>query len=169
MIAIAYIYEFSQTLNNKVNLEKLDLEVRASTLLNYITPPYIYSGNLYLNFESELSEADKLILEGLISAHDGEEANVSENHVQERELKIRELTEMAIYHPALAEIETVEYLTSIDNWFNGWKRSGVNTPLINKIIADANNADHPQYAFLTTAINSQGNKTFEFLISKITE
>ncbi len=166
---IAYIYEFADTLNGKVNIEKLDLAVRASTLQNYVTPPYVYAGKLYLNFEAELSAADKLVLDGLISAHDGEEANVSENHVQEREIMIRELTEMAIYHPALAEIETVEYLTSIDNWFNGWKRSGVNTPLINKIIADANNADHPQHAFLTTVVNPEGNQTFEFLISKITE
>jgi hypothetical protein len=165
---IAHIYEISITLNSKVNIEKLDLEIRASGLANYVTPPYLINSRLYIEFSNDISGADKTALETILATHDGVEAAISENLVNAREKKIRELTEMAIYHPLLVETDTVEYLTSIDNWFNGWKRSGVNSSLISKIAGDAASGTHPQDAFLNTVINSEGNKTFEFLIGAIT-
>ncbi len=164
---IAYIYKISETLNNKVNIEKLDLEIRASVISNYLTPPYITKGRIYVDFEVDASENDKLVLKSIINNHDGELADVSEIHVNAREKKIREMTEMALYHPLLTEHETVQYLTSIDNHFNGWKRSGVNSVLIAKIQEDANNINHVQHGFLNTIVNTEGNKTFEFLISII--
>lgn len=164
---IAYIFELTSTLNNKVNLEKLDLEIRASTIENYETPPYLYAGKLYIQFSQEATATDKTSLDAIVSAHDGIEAQISETFVQARELKIRELTEMAILHPLLDNGDVVEYLTSIDNWFNGWKRSGIDTSLVAKIVTDATSGTHPQDAFLNTVVNPEGNKTFEFLISMI--
>lgn len=164
---IAYIYEILSTFNGKVNLEKLDLEIRASTIENYETPPYLYAGKLYIQFAQEATAADKTSLDAIVAAHDGVEAQVSESFVQAREIKIRELTEMAILHPALNNTDAVEYLTSIDNWFNAWKRSGIDSSLVAKIVADATSGTHPQDAFLNTVVNPAGNKTFEFLISMI--
>lgn len=164
---IAYIYELSATLNSKVNIHKIDLEIRASTIQNFETPPYLFKGKLYVEFSQDATAEDKTNLDAIIAAHDGEEASIAENHVTARETKIRELTEMALYHPLLDENDTVEYLTSIDNWFNAWKRSGINSSLIAKITADATSGTHEQDAFLNTVINPEGNKTFEFLISMI--
>ncbi len=164
---LSYIYQLSDTLNNKVNLEKLDLEIRASTVPNFLTPPYMVTGRIFIEVSEALGTSDKADLDAIINGHDGEEANVSESHVNEREKKIRELTEMALYHPALDNGDTVEYLTSIDNWFNGWKRSGVDSSLVTKIVSDATSGSHPQDAFLNTVVNPEGNKTYEFLISMI--
>ncbi len=164
---VAYIYEISETLNSKVNIEKLDLEIRASTIENYQTPPYLLNGNIYVQFTQDATPADKTNLDAIIAAHDGDIAGVSETQVSAREKKIRELTEMALYHPALGESDTVEYLTSIDNHFNGWKRSGVDSVLVAKIVADATSGSHPQDTFLNTVVTPEGNKTFEFLISMI--
>lgn len=164
---VAYIYELTETLNNKVNEEKLDLEIRASVISNYKKPPYLVTGRIFVEFNQDASASDRIVLDEIISLHNGELAEVSEVHVQERERKIREMTEMALYHPLLSEHETVQYLTSIDNHFNGWKRSGVNSVLIAKIQTDANDTTHPQYDFLNEIVSPEGNKTFEFLLSII--
>lgn len=173
---LAYIYELSETLNDKVNIEKLDLEIRASEIENYETPPYLFKGKVYIDFSIEPSVDHKNALDGIISSHDGEEAPTSEKLVTQREQKIRELTLMAIYHPLLNEVDTVEYLTSIDNWFNGWKRSGVTSAIVTKIATDAADTSHPQHGFLTTVVDSvpdgQGGEidvlTYQFLLSIIT-
>lgn len=163
----AKIYDKSATLNGVVNYEKLDLEIRASTIQHYVTPAYEFKGMIFVEFEQAPSTEDVTTLEGIIAAHDGEKANVSQVQVGNREKKIRELTEMALYHPSLNNNDTVEYLTSIDNWFNAWKRSGIDTSLVSKIVTDATSGTHPQDAFLNTIVNPDGNKTFEFLISMI--
>jgi len=163
----AKIYSKSETLNGVVNYEKLDLEIRASTIQNYVTPTYEFKGMIFVEFEQTPSAEDKTNLDGIIAAHDGGIAGVSETQVLAREKKIRELTEMAIYHPDLDKNDTVEYLTSIDNWFNGWKRSGIDTSLLAKIVADATSGTHPQDTFLNTVVSPDGGKTFEFLISVI--
>lgn len=164
---IAYIYEISETTNSKINIEKLNLEIRTSPILGYQSPPYLFKGKVYIDFEQLATPGDKASLDVIFAAHDGAEAGISESLVNAREKKIRELTEMAIYHPSLSEIDVVEYLTSIDNWFNGWKRSGISTSLIAKISADATNGAHPQAGFLNTIINTEGNRTYEFLIGMI--
>lgn len=163
----AKIYDKSATLNGVVNYEKLDLEIRASTIQHYITPVYEFKAMIFVEFEQTPSTEDVTTLEAIIGAHDGQKANVSQVQVDAREKKIRELTEMALYHPSLDDNSTVEYLTSIDNWFNAWKRSGIDTSLVTKIVTDATSGTHPQDAFLNTVINPEGNKTFEFLISAI--
>lgn len=164
---VAYIYPLAATLNGTINIEKLDLEIRASTIENYETPPYILNEHIYVQFSQNATAQDKLNLDGIIGAHDGAKAAVTETLVNARERKIRELTEMALYHPDLDNNDTVEYLTSIDNWFNAWKRSGIHNSLVGKILADATSGAHPQDAFLNTVVNPEGNKTFEFLISMI--
>lgn len=164
---LAIIYNVSDTLNNKVNLEKLDLEIRASIIENYNTPPYLYAGKLYIELSQQPTDAEKLQLTNIIAGHDGEYAAINEEQVKSREQKIRDLTEMALYHPDLVDEDTVAYLTSIDNHFNGWKRSGVSSVLQAKIVEDAQNTNHPQHAFLNTVVNTAGNKTFEYLISII--
>ena len=65
----------------------------------------------------------------------------------------------------MPSIDTEEYLVEIDNYLNAWKRSGRNTVLINKILADATNTNHPKHTYLNTVVNEAGNKTFEYFIS----
>lgn len=165
----AKIYDLSVTLNNNVNLQKLDLEIRSSTIELYETPPYLFKGMLFIEFSGTPSAADITQLEAILAAHDGEDAAISEAQVNARENKIRELSQLAINHPLLDNGDTVEYLTSIDNWFNAWKRCGIDSSLVSKIVADATSGTHPQDAFLNETVNTEGNKCYEFLISKIQE
>lgn len=164
--SIRYGYYIEDTQNNKVNFEKLSLEIRASSVPLFEKASGV-DGDISIKVTEELSVAKKSELDLIVANHDGAVALVSDSEVKERENKIREMTLMAIYHPLLDETETVEYLTSIDNWFNGWKRSGINSILITKIVADASNVLHPQYDFLNIVVNEEGNKTFEFLISVV--
>lgn len=163
----AKIYNISDTLNSKVNIQKLDLEIRASEIQNFETPPYLFTNRIFIEFSETPTADDVTALDAIIAAHDGEEANVSEAQVNARETKIRELTEMAILHPLLDNNDAVEYLTSIDNWFNAWKRSGINTSLLTKIGTDAADVGHPQHAFLNVVVNPEGNTTAQFLQSMI--
>lgn len=164
----AKIYDISQTANNAVNLQKLDLEIRASEIEYYVTPVYQFGGNrIYVEFEQTPTAAHLLILDGIIAAHDGANANISEKEVNAREGKIRELTQMAIFHPLLDNVEATRYLTSIDNHFNAWKRSGITDVLVEQITADAANVGHPQHGFLNEVVNPEGNTTSEFLLSMI--
>lgn len=167
-MSIRYDYAVAQTANGKVNFEKLDLEIRATTIPNYLSVTGV-EGEISCKFSDVIPQVSRDELDALILAHDGEYAAINEQQVQGRELKIRELTALALNHPSLDNDEAVEYLTSIDNWFNGWKRSGIASALIAKISIDAANIAHPQHGFLNEVVNTDGNKTFEFLIAKIME
>lgn len=174
----AHIYEISTigsaitpATGGKVNVEKLDLEIRASTVQNYSTPPYLYNNKLYVQMTilaHQETESNKTALDSVVFSHDGEFAAISESLVSDRERKIRELTEMAIYNPLLDSVQTVEYLTSVDNWFNAWKRSGIDSVLISKIVEDSNNTSHPQYSFLNTTF-PEGYTAAQFMIGLISE
>lgn len=166
----AKIYNITDTLNSKVNFQKLDLEIRASGIDYYVTPVYQLGGDkIFVEFTQTPTVEHVTTLDAIIAAHDGEDATTSEILVNQREIKIRELTQMGLYHPLLDDVELVEYLTSIDNWFNSWKRSGVNTVLVNKIQSDGTSGSHPQDAFLNQPVDTEGNTTYQFLISKISE
>ena len=173
MDAIVYVYEISGTTNQKVDFEKLEIEVLASEVPNVISAKGV-DGQIYIKVKNELTSTQldnptqPIGLNQIIANHDGESADVTVSAVEYRENKIRELSQMALYHPNLVEDDVVEYLTSIDNWFNAWKRLGKPNSIINKIILDANTPTHPQYTFLNTNVNSDENKTWEFLVGKIT-
>jgi hypothetical protein len=164
---VIYQYAVSDTANNKVNDLSLHLEIRASTVSGYESCKIIGLKEINLTFSAEIDEAHQAILEGILSAHQGEAALIDRVYVDEREDKISELTEMAILHPSLDSLETEEYLVEIDNYLNAWKRSGRNTVLINKLLADALDTSHDRYAYLNTIVNEAGNKTFEYFISVV--
>lgn len=160
-----YIHEISESLNNRVNFQKLYLELMATPI------PVLgvegIKGKIYVEVSTELSDELKLQLIAVINNHDGEDATAFSLHaIDAREEKIRELNQLAIFHPLLDNIAIVEYLTSIDNYINSYKRSGINTVLIGKIFADAQ-VKEPHYDFLNQVVNLEGNKTFEYFISKV--
>jgi hypothetical protein len=163
------IYKFTadQTANNLINELSLKLEVRASGISNFISAEKYGLSAILVEFDHSLSDQEELDLVAIVAAHTGEKALVDEASVESRELKIREMTEMAILHPLLNKVDAVEYLTSIDNWFNAWKRCGIYDSLIAKITADALDTNHPQHTFLNETVNVEGNKTYEFLIGSI--
>ena len=167
METVIYTYELSQAANGKANFEKLNLEIRASTVPDYKAVHHV-NGKIYVEVESELAADKKTELDGIIAGHDGAEAEVAQRFVDAREKRIREMSEMAIYHPGLDTDHTVEYLTYIDNHLNAWKRTGINSVVIAKITADAGDTSNAnQHAFLNAVVNEAGNKTFEFLIGEI--
>lgn len=160
-----YQYSITETLNNKVNALSLHLEIKASTVYNYEECKIVGLKDIQLTFSESIDEAHKLILDTIVADHVGEVALVDEVYVEERESKIRDLTEMAILHPSLDQLETQEYLVELDNYLNAWKRSGRNTVLVNKLLTDAVNTNHPRHTYLNTVVNEAGNKTFEYFIS----
>jgi len=162
---VIYTYEISSTLNNKVNYQKLHLEALASIVpVNSIEG---IKGQIFLFVDEEMSQAEKDAMVLIIQNHDGEDASAFDNHaVSAREDKIRELNQLAMYHPILDNVSTVRYLTSIDNHINAYVRSGINTVLVEKIFMDAQ-VGEPHYDFLNQIVNEAGNVTYEYFISKV--
>jgi len=166
---IIYKYNRADTQLGIVNELSLRLEIRSSTLEGLIDLKKIGIEEIGIMFESSLSSDDEILLTQIVNAHQGNVALVDEASVEQREQRIREMTEMAILHPELNQNDVVEYLTSVDNWFNAWKRCGIDTSLVNKITSDAADSGHVLNTFLNTVITPEGDKTFEFLISSITD
>ena len=150
---IAYIYELSETANNKVNHDKLYIELKVSTIPKVISSEGI-KGKIYLFLEEVITNEQELELNAIIASHDGEDAIAfEERDIAARELIIRELNQLAIYHPLLDNIKTVNYLTSIDNWVNAYVRSGINDVLIAKIAYDAGDTGSEHFPYLHTIVN----------------
>ena len=165
---VIYKYNRTDAQLGVINELSLKLEIRSSTLEGLMDLKKIGIEEVGIMFESSLSSDDELLLTQIVNSHQGLPALVDEASVEEREQKIREMTEMAILHPELNEDDVVEYLTSVDNWFNAWKRCGIDTSLVNKITSDAADSGHVLNTFLNTVITPEGDKTFEFLIASIT-
>jgi len=67
-----YTYNVSQTLNDKVDTDRLSIEVHDSSItiaLNFID---VANGIISLVFKAELSDDEELTLDGIIAAHSGE-------------------------------------------------------------------------------------------------
>lgn len=160
-------YPVSFTLNSAVNKLALDLQIKSGTTADFIDSKVIGLVDLQIRFSTQPSAIQIAEIETVLSAHKGEKPLFDEEFVNEREGKIRDMTELAISHPLLDGLETEEVLVELDNYLNAWKRSGRNTVLVNKLIADASNLEHPRYAFYNQIVNDAGNKTFEYFISVV--
>lgn len=164
---VCYIKQFSETANGKVNFEKLYIELKSSSVP--VREVKGYAGEIYVKFDLELTDEQKIELDSFISLHDGAEPEAFDSHaIDGRELIIRELNQLAIYSPRLDNVDTVKYLTSIDNHINAFVRSGITTVLVQKIISDAQNTTGEHFAYLHEIVNEKGNKTYEYFIAKIT-
>ena len=163
---LSYIREVSATQNSKVNFEKLYVQLKSSTVpMDSVDG---INGKIYVNVPTELTAAQVLEMDAVIAAHDGAEPLALDSHaIEAREHQIRELNQLAQYSDHLDNIQTVDYLTSIDNWINAYVRSGINDVLVAKIAADAADSGGPFFAYLHTVVNEAGNKTFEYFIAKI--
>ena len=160
-------YPVTFTLNNAVNQLALDLELKSATSSGYIESRVIGLVDIQLSFEAQLTALEITEVETVLAAHKGEKPLFDQQYVEERESKIRDMTELAISHPLLDALETEEVLVELDNYLNAWKRSGRNTVLVNKLIADATNTGHARYDFYNVVVNEAGNKTFEYFISVV--
>lgn len=163
---IIKVFKLTDTLNNKVNIEKLSIELKTSTISKEAYPTK-FANEIHVRFLEEITSEDLTVLQAAIAAHDGGEADVTEDLVQQREFNIRELVQMAKYHPVLDNAETTAYLTNIDNYINAYIRSGDTSSIIPKIAGDAQDTENPFYAYLNQVVNTQGNLTYEYFISKI--
>lgn len=162
------VFQISDTLNNKVNIEKLSLELKTSTIKESSTE--IKFGNeIFVRYTNEIDADDQLLLTQIISAHDGDDAQAySEEAVSGRENKIRELNQLAMFHPILDNVETVRFLTYIDNYVNAYVRSGIHDVVVEKIMLEAQDTGGDYHAYLNQVVNTSGNKTFEYFIAAIT-
>lgn len=166
---VIYTYNVADTANNKVNLPKLDLELQGSETPNskYVKPPYLFGGEIHFCFNTELTASELLIIDGIVTAHDGIEPPTAPYYVTERGEKISKLMLLAIHHPLLDNLDALSYLTDIDNYLNAWMRCGDNRVAVAKITEDANNISHPQHTYLNTVVNIEGQKCYEYLIAGI--
>lgn len=159
------VFKISDTLNNRVNIEKLSLELKTSTISVY-SSEMKFGDEIFVRYPEEISEQEVQTLTAIINAHDGEDAEAyNEDAVSGRENKIRELNQLAMFHPLLDNVETVRFLTFIDNYINAYVRSGIATVVHEKIIAEAQAGDYVNY--LNQVVNTAGNKVFEYFVSKI--
>ena len=160
---------YAYPMDKAFNLERLNREIKSSPILQLISEPKAYSGKILVEFESVLSSEDEAILDQMIIDHNGQNSRTSMELQHKRELVLAELVDMAHNHPVLKNDSDVitEYLTSIDNWFNSWKRDGNHTQIISKIVSDSQDTNHPNHGFLNTVVRSDGALTYQFLISYI--
>ena len=165
---IIKVFAVSDTLNSKVNIEKLSIELKTSTITKEAYP-YKFGNDIFVQFDEEITETDMTTLSAAIAAHDGAAADVTDDLVTAREYKIRELVQMAKYHPVLDNAETTAYLTDIDNFINAFIRSGDTSSIVAKIAGDAADVNSPFHTYLNQVVNTQGNFTYEYFIAKITE
>ena len=165
-MATIKVYPLTGTLNDKLNEQKINLEVRTSTI-SKVPTIYLFGQEIYARFdEDSVSNEDKLVLDSIIANHDGNEAETSPHLIEMREGKIRNLVQMAFNHPSLDKKITNDYLTKIDNAINAFVRGGVTDTLENLIIADSATGQ-PFSDFLNLVVNEHGHKTFQFFISMI--
>lgn len=164
---IIKVFKISDTLNNKLNVEKLSIELKTSTI-TVEANPVKFGDEIYVRFPEELPGSDITTLNALIAAHDGGDAEAyNEASVAAREKKIRELNQMAMYHPVLDNIMTVRFLTHIDNYVNAYIRSGIATVVQEKIMQEAENTEGDFYTYLHQIVNTKGNKTYEYFLASI--
>lgn len=158
----------------KYDVERFKNEIKASPLPplanTKLVNPSVYNGHIWVAFETSLDLTEEGILNQIALDHDGTLKSRTSYELQtKRESVLSELVDLAHNHPVLKNMpdEITSYLTSIDNWFNAWKRDGNHTQLVAKIIDDANNISHPNNALLNEIVDAEGAKTFEFIISYI--
>jgi len=175
---IATIYEYSDTINGNVNFENLTIALQSSPLAGVISVEGI-NGKIYVHTNDEVPEEDKPIMDDLIARHDGFPARTTASLQKKREGVFSTLVNLSHAHPTMGLNTNMitEYLTSIDNWINAWKRDGNHEVLVSKIIFDSSlNPDEsltleerkgPYYDFLNQFINLDGVKAFQFLIGGI--
>ena len=163
MSQIIYSYDAPIPLNT----ENLDIEIAASPVPDYVGVRVV-DGKVQITLENELVQADKDELDLIIQNHDGSQARTTQQLQAKREAILSRVVNMAHVHPVLKldPDSITSYLTSIDNYFNSWKRDGNHNVLIQKITDDAA-VGEPFEAFLNTEINTEGVKTFQFLVSEI--
>lgn len=170
---VIYNYQITDTLNNQVNQRSLHLYVKQTAIVGYVETRLYGPYEIHIVFENAITDDEKVVLDNIVSQHEGKTAKTEPEDVNRREETIREMTEMALIHPALSSEEnqdlTVSYLTIIDNYLNAWKRSGVNRVIISKITTDAQDIENVHYNYLNTVVNEiENRKVFEFLIGSIT-
>ena len=161
---------YAYPMDKPFDLERLSHEIKASPVSSIIGTPKAYSGKILIEFPVYLTTDQETYLDEIISIHDGTiKSRTSKELRDKREEVLSELVDLAHNHPVLKVTpnEITGYLTSIDNWFNAWKRDGNHTQLVSKIVLDAQDTAHENYIFLNKVVNTDGVLNYQFLISYI--
>ncbi len=173
----AYVYDAA---SKTFNLERLNHELKASPLPplsnGELQNPQIFGAKLYIVFDNALDAQQETDLDAIVTAHDGNLKSRTSKELQEkRERVFSELVDLAHFHPVLSvddapnqtgENVISDYLASIDDEINGWKRDGNPNTLINRITADAvEGQGNPFEKFLNTIVQAPSVKTFQFMIA----
>ena len=160
---------YAYAITKPFNFERLHREIKSSPILQLLEAPKNFMDKVQVEFSESLSVEDEVILNEIIENHSGQVSRTSIELQNKRELVLSELVDMAHNHPVLKNDSDVitEYLTSIDNWFNSWKRDGNHNKIVAKIVEDSQDTNHPNHGFLNTVVRSDGALTYQFLISYI--
>lgn len=158
----------------KFNLDRLHNEIKASplpTLSNgELVNPSIYNGKVWITFDEPLDADQQIVLDTIVTNHNGDLKPVTARGLRDkREDLFADLVDLAINHPVLSAMtdEISAYQAAIAPEILAWTRDGNHGPFIAKIAADAANASHPNHAFLNVTVNTEGAKTFQFIIANI--
>lgn len=171
--------------NGKVNYEKLDVEILTSLITNYVKC-FTYGSLTFVEFEplaipfDETARAEfetnKLLLDEIMTKHDGKEASVTRSKIDERYLQFNKLVQMAHYLPTLTDKDQISgYLAHIDDEKNAFCTDG-NPNVLNALItSEALDTGNEFYGFLNTVVGPPIPPSvdpvlaYQFLISQITE
>lgn len=159
-------FDVSTTANNKVNLEKLEIQLVASPDITTLLGVQMYASEIQVKFENGVTEAEIDAARLIVQAHDGVAGVASDDSgFINRRKAIRKLMDIGQYAgiPASA---LIGYRTTIDNEINGWVDSGNNTVLIAKIEADTADNGNDYHGFLNT-VTSPGKTVRDFFVDYI--
>lgn len=68
-----YIYQVTDTLNDTVSVRSLATEIANSTISPSLTGVTVHEGEIFIDFDADLSGAEQTTLDGLVAAHDGQD------------------------------------------------------------------------------------------------
>ena len=159
---ISYQFKLTETKNNKVNTDKLSIELTLTDVK--VEKIYVFNNNLYIDCENSLAAEELTQLEATIVNHDGQPAEVAdEGKRKERSSRFDRMVQQAKYHPGIDDIMLARYLTSIDNYINSFIRSNVHDVIVEKVMIDKD-ADEFK-VFLNNPVNKSGALMWQYLIN----
>jgi len=151
-----------------VNYEALRIEILASAVDGLVAVKG-FDGDVYIKLTTKLDATDKTALDDIIAAHDGLPARTTKSLQEKRTSILDDLVLSAHFHPVLKNFpdEITAYLTYIDDALNAWRRDGNHNILVARIAENAVDVNDPNYTYLNRVVNTDGVKTYEYLIAGI--
>lgn len=145
-------YLVSDTANSSVNLEKLNIEIEQVGAGGY-QGTTVSNGEIFVRYSNGINAANLLLVDAVVSAHDGEEAVTNFTNRNTREELIASIQQVLIYN-GISQDDINDYITSISGEINSFVFNGFKTNITDKVTADSQ-VGEPFETFLATTINTE--------------